>query len=313
MGGGGAIYRIRGWDEFYECAATRKLKTTNWVPVSNNLSNAGMLALRDGHPNGWVHLALWLQLLELASRCSPRGHLVWAGKPHTVETLALCFRCEPDRVAEGLARLVEIGWVEGDVSAQNPPTSADTLADSPNTLADSADMSADRGGKVAAKGREGKGREQKEKHTPVEPASAAVDVDAIYATWKAHHRSGLRVAPPKIRRLIQARLKDGFSALELQDAIEGNHVDPHCCGRNERNGVYHDLPLILRDAAYVTRYREALARYGTGERADQVREELQIPRITIAARKDPWNDQPSEEELADIRRRWGPDRDAKRA
>jgi hypothetical protein len=64
----------------------------------------------------------------------------------------------------------------------------------------------------------------------------------------------------KERRLIQARLKDGFTADDLIDAIDGNHRDPHCSGQNPTSNPtgkkYHNLTLIMKDASKVQQYME---------------------------------------------------------
>jgi len=115
-------------------------------------------------------------------------------------------------------------------------------------------------------------RTDKQKDHPVEPATAAVDaVGAVYATYRSYHKASPTKASPKHRRLIGARLKEGFEREVLELAIHGNHCDPHCCGENERNKTYHGLDLILRDADHVTSYLESLARHGRQDLAERAR------------------------------------------
>jgi len=94
---------------------------------------------------------------------------------------------------------------------------------------------------------------KKEVPVPSEPRPAgAGPTDAVLAHYRSFHP---RARPgDKERRLIQARLKDGWSAEDLCGAIDGNHRDPHCCGQNDRGTVYHDLGLIFRDSSHVQRY-----------------------------------------------------------
>jgi len=64
---------------------------------------------------------------------------------------------------------------------------------------------------------------------------------------------------PKRERLIEARLKEGFSVEQLCLAIDGCVASAFHQGQNERNQVYDDLTLILRDGTKVE-YFMALAR-----------------------------------------------------
>lgn len=64
-----------------------------------------------------------------------------------------------------------------------------------------------------------------------------------------------RARPGKtIRMKISRRLKDGYSAQDLCDAIDGNHISPYHCGENEQNTEYHSLGLIVRDSDHVDQF-----------------------------------------------------------
>lgn len=80
------------------------------------------------------------------------------------------------------------------------------------------------------------------------PAGA---VDRVFAVYLAHHPRAALDA--KRRALIIRALKMQPEGMCIA-AIEGNHVDPHCCGSNERNKEYHDLGLCLRDDDHIVRY-----------------------------------------------------------
>jgi hypothetical protein len=87
-------------------------------------------------------------------------------------------------------------------------------------------------------------------------AKTANDVAAVIDAYRKHHP---RARPGDVeRKLIRARLAEGNTAADLIEAIDGNHLDPHCCGDNERGKTYHRLKLIFRDADHVTAYREVL-------------------------------------------------------
>lgn len=128
------VYHIRDWARLYEGHETRKLKNLAWVKVTNNLDSEGYCALVE-HPNAAAHLGVWLLLLEIASRCKPRGWLIRSfGGPHTAETLAIKTRLPVAIIAEALPRLVEIGWLaeSPDMPGDEPDESGRETGDEPD-------------------------------------------------------------------------------------------------------------------------------------------------------------------------------------
>jgi len=61
----------------------------------------------------------------------------------------------------------------------------------------------------------------------------------------------------KERKLIQARLREGYTAEALNSAINGCHRTPHNLGANDQNTQYLGLALIMRDSSQVARFIEA--------------------------------------------------------
>lgn len=81
-----------------------------------------------------------------------------------------------------------------------------------------------------------------------------VNVQAVIDHYRIHHPK----ARPgdKERRLVAARLKDGFSVADLSAAIDGCHRSPHNQGENERGRTYQTLELIMRSSSKVTQFME---------------------------------------------------------
>lgn len=110
-------YRIRAWDQNFETNRTRELKLLRWVPVPNKHDGDGYTMLVD-HPNGAAHFGIWNALLQVASKCEPRGTLArqdptGAVVPHTPQSLARLTRLPEGEIAAALERLVSpIGWIE---------------------------------------------------------------------------------------------------------------------------------------------------------------------------------------------------------
>lgn len=77
-------------------------------------------------------------------------------------------------------------------------------------------------------------------------------VDQVWSVYEGYHL-GARL-DEKRRRLIRARLNDGYTPSQLCDAIRGCHGDAWYQGENDRGKAYCDIALILRDADHVDRF-----------------------------------------------------------
>src|SRR5258706_2602080 len=106
--------RIRNWDRTHENHRSRELKHLLWFSVPNDPSADAYVELVS-HPDGAAHLGVWLGLLMVASRATPRGQLVREnGLPHTPESLALVIRLPESLIKVAITRLLEIGLLEID-------------------------------------------------------------------------------------------------------------------------------------------------------------------------------------------------------
>lgn len=75
-------------------------------------------------------------------------------------------------------------------------------------------------------------------------------VQRIFEHWKAVWKHPRAKLDPKRRRLIAVALK-GYSEADLRGCIEGYLNSSHHCGENERQTIYDDIGLFLRDAAHI--------------------------------------------------------------
>ena len=84
--------------------------------------------------------------------------------------------------------------------------------------------------------------------------SRVPDIQAVIAHYCGLHS---RSHPgEKEKRLIRARLAEGYSVTDLMDAIDGCHRSPFHCGENSSQRKYQKLSLILRDSDHVTQFLE---------------------------------------------------------
>jgi hypothetical protein len=111
------LYRIRDWSTIFENNRTRELKRLDWVPLPNKLDGFGVRSILS-RLDGLDIFAIWILLIELASKCNPRGSLIRSrGTPHTPATLAMVFSSPaltPEKIASALDVLClpEMRWVE---------------------------------------------------------------------------------------------------------------------------------------------------------------------------------------------------------
>jgi len=92
------------------------MKRMDWIPVPNKHDGDGYTELLT-HKNGTAHYGAWHQILQVASKCAPRGTLLRDGagdcrRPHTAESIARITRGDERTIAEAIIRLVKIGWLE---------------------------------------------------------------------------------------------------------------------------------------------------------------------------------------------------------
>lgn len=109
------LWRIRNWDKLFENNRTRELKHLTWVPLPNKHDGDGYTELMD-HPNGAAHFGAWVAIVQVASKCDPRGTLMRdradRSTPHDASSLSRITRIPVDVLLESITRLQEIGWIE---------------------------------------------------------------------------------------------------------------------------------------------------------------------------------------------------------
>lgn len=104
--------RIVGWEKHFENNRTRELKRLDWVPIPNKMDGDGYTELVD-HPSGGAHFGAWCAIVEVASKCDPRGTLLREGaKPHDSTSLSRVSRIARETFDEVIPRLILIGWLE---------------------------------------------------------------------------------------------------------------------------------------------------------------------------------------------------------
>ena len=102
---------VKDWDNHYENNRSRVLKTMRWVMVSNDTGSCGYSQLLS-EPSGPTYFAVWIVVLQIASKCDPRGELVRRnGQPHDCMSISLISRISANDVASAIKHLKNIGWM----------------------------------------------------------------------------------------------------------------------------------------------------------------------------------------------------------
>lgn len=162
------LLKVRDWEKHFENNRTRELKRMDWVPIPNKQDGDGYTELLD-HPDGAAHFGAFIAIVEVASKCSPRGVLVRdGGSPHDSASLARITRIPATVIDAAIPRLVDpIGWLEAEVVDDGPDA---------RIPQEGAARSQEGAALACARRTERKGTERKEKHAAHargEPAGAA--------------------------------------------------------------------------------------------------------------------------------------------
>lgn len=146
------VYSVTNWNALFENNRSRTVRDLSWVSVPNK-HDGEKYSLVMQHKKAAELFAAWVLLLQVASRCQPRGRLVRTdGSPYDAASLALRTRAPAAWFNLALPYFARSGWLTaktadgGDVA---PGCQA------PDGLPSPARQAADEGGK------EKEGRERK--------------------------------------------------------------------------------------------------------------------------------------------------------
>ncbi|TWU23842.1 hypothetical protein [Bythopirellula polymerisocia] len=107
------VLQITNWNLYFENSVTRQRRHCRAVPVPNRLDSDEYLALVN-HPNGVAHFGVFMALVLLASKCSPRGMFINKKyrTPFTSRDIAIRTMIDQQLIEEAIERLIDIDWIE---------------------------------------------------------------------------------------------------------------------------------------------------------------------------------------------------------
>ena len=107
------LYRIANWSEIFENNRSRAIEKLSWVAIPNHHDGEHFSAIMQ-HPDGAEIYAAWMLIVQVTSKCRPRGALVRPdGTPLTPDSLSLKTRA-PARWFEKCLEFLEseTDWIE---------------------------------------------------------------------------------------------------------------------------------------------------------------------------------------------------------
>lgn len=119
------------------------MKDLAWVAIPNRHDGEGY-SMVMAHPKASEIFSAWILMLQVASRCQPRGSLLRDnGRPHTPQSLALKTRAKVEWFTIALQVLgsLEVGWIDcvEDAENTNDAASSQSGASEPTGSCQSAD------------------------------------------------------------------------------------------------------------------------------------------------------------------------------
>jgi hypothetical protein len=111
-------YHVAKWSATFENTRSRRVELLRWVPIPNNHDGEKYTRLVSGK-NGAIIFAAWILILQVASKCQPRGTLIRSdGSPLDAEALATKTRAPVSWFTTALPYLVKIGWMLTEIQEQ---------------------------------------------------------------------------------------------------------------------------------------------------------------------------------------------------
>lgn len=107
------LYSIRNWSEWFENNRSKTVKDLSWVAIPNRHDGEHFSAIML-HKHGAEIFSAWILIIQVASRCQPRGTLLRdGGKPHSPQSLSIKTRAPAIWFERGLEFLEEFtDWLE---------------------------------------------------------------------------------------------------------------------------------------------------------------------------------------------------------
>lgn len=115
---------------------------------------------------------------------------------------------------------------------------------------------------------------------PREEVTTQIELE-LFAYWQTRFNKPRAKFGSDRRRLVRARLREGYTPDDIRRAIDGCKASGFHNGENEGGGEYNDLTLICRNSSKLERFREIATETGAKPLAVNAAEEddVEIQRL----------------------------------
>jgi hypothetical protein len=189
------LYSIRNWNDWFENNRSRSIKALSWVGVPNRHDGENYTAIVS-HKDGAEIFAAWNLIVQVASKCEPRGVLTrGCGRPHDAASLALKTRAPKIWFEKALKYLSEnTDWLDiTEFASQRQETDAHLTPTCPQSTL---------GGKEGGIGRTGPRAEVIPQFPDV------LQTDAFKAAWARWVKHRKEIRKPLTETSIETQLKE---------------------------------------------------------------------------------------------------------
>ncbi len=218
------LYAIRDWNTLYENNRSRTVESLSWVKIPNRHDGENFTSIM-AHPEGSKIFSAFILMVEIASRCVPRGTLIRTnGTPHDGTSMAVKCRAPVSWFDIGLPYLENhTDWLEvSDIIVSCKTDSQVTPRLAPDCQA----------GAQEGKGMEGK--EWKEGKV-AERASGVTLLSEIFDEWnRTATLPKCLLVSDKRKRALVVRCHESFFLANWKAAIAKVAASRFCLGENDR-------------------------------------------------------------------------------
>jgi hypothetical protein len=101
------MYKIRDWGKHFEHDRSKQWKNLQWVPVPNKQGKGYRKIMKE--KDGLEIFACWIAMIELASKCEPRGDL----SKYSIDDISLLTLIDENKLKRSIKYLSEVlDWIE---------------------------------------------------------------------------------------------------------------------------------------------------------------------------------------------------------
>jgi len=126
--------RIKHWEKLYENSRSRRIERLTWVPIPNKHDGLGLARIMN-EKDGFEIFACWILLLQVASKCKPRGSLI-DDEGYPLDSFSIIIKVgaakNKQKVMErAISFILQLRWIERVICKTDPELSLECDSSAP--------------------------------------------------------------------------------------------------------------------------------------------------------------------------------------